>query len=86
MNGEIRKNDDLASDDDNKDKLFQELTDELEYAFEGFPISEKNLITTIEATGYKIRSKYIRQKCFAASCFLIFSEFALILGSLRKLR
>ena len=57
MCGEIKREDDLKTDHLNTRKLLQELSDELEYVFSTLPKDRQQVITEIEATGYKIQSK-----------------------------
>jgi hypothetical protein len=57
MCGEIKRGNDLKTNQLNTGKLLQELSDELEYVFSNLPKDKQQVITEIEATGYKIQSK-----------------------------
>ncbi|CAJ0642985.1 15023_t:CDS:10 [Entrophospora sp. SA101] len=59
MCGEIKKDDDLVTDQQNTGKLLQELSDELEFAFGSLPKDQQQIIMEIEATGYKIQKKRV---------------------------
>ncbi|CAG8615288.1 7686_t:CDS:10 [Paraglomus brasilianum] len=59
MCGEIKREDDLKTDQKNTGKLLQELSDELELVFGSLPKNQQQVIMEIEATGYKIQKKRV---------------------------